>query len=72
MKNYQKIFLCLCLSLLLKEIITAETIIELKEEPELKKSQMKTELTSNMAKYILKVKIIKFTAKSFFIFFLIF
>lgn len=59
MKNYQKIFLCLCLSLILKEIITAETIIKLKEEPEFKKGQVKTELTSNMAKYILKVKIKK-------------
>jgi hypothetical protein len=58
MKNYQKIFLCLCLSLMLKKIITAETIIELKE-PEFKKSQVKTELTSNMANYILKVKIKK-------------
>ena len=43
---------------MLKKIITAETIIELKE-PEFKKSQVKTELTSNMANYILKVKIKK-------------
>ncbi len=42
---------------MLQQIITAETIIELKEKSELNKSQGKTELTSNMAQYILKVKI---------------
>jgi hypothetical protein len=55
MKNYQKIFFCLCLSLMLEQIIIAKTIIDPKEKPNLKESQEKTGLTPNIANYILKV-----------------
>jgi hypothetical protein len=49
MKNYQKVFFCLCLSLMLQQIIIAKTIIDLKEKQE------KTGLTPDIANYILKV-----------------